>query len=309
MKESEPASVELHEWRMASYNANGLYDQGHVLQLLANEGVQVIAVQETHQRTKRLPFLDGYWIATSSDESEPKRGVALYIRRSNAKLLVRDRKKGSELWVIVQGWPFSGSKPGLIGCAHVRPGDKAAILRLGRFVAKHSVDYSVCLLADLNIKPPPSFVSREVWFGNTTSQLGELVTQGRMHVGKYVGQIESHTWRGKVSMLDYVMGPETWASALLSTQVRIDIPCRDHFVVEAKWELDSVVSREGQEVQSRVSVSGQEEVVALFLKDGRVSELSSISQLVCEIKERLAERAAVEHGHKRRNYRKDTPEM
>ena len=309
VKESEPERKELQEWRMASFNANGLYDQGQVFQLLAKEGVQVIAVQETHQRTKRLPFLEDYWIATAKDDSEPKRGVAIYIRRSAAKLLVRDRKKGSELWVIVNGWPFSVSKPGLIGCVHVRPGDNAAIKRIGRFMARRNKDFSVCLLADLNLRPPPSFVAKEVWLGNGTSQLGVLLEQGVLHMGRYVGQQESHTWRGKVSMLDYVLGPASWASALISTQVRIDIPCRDHFVVEAKWDLGTGVVKEGHDIQSRVSVSGQEAVVTIFLKEGRISELSSISQLMCVIKDRLTERAEVEHRLKRRNYRKDTPEM
>ena len=224
------------------------------MQLIRLESPAIIAVQETHVKRVLLPRLEGY-SSFSDTDSGCHRGVVLYFKDDLLKLEYHSSWEGSALWATCKGWPFAPDEIGMIGVVHLHPHCLRDETRLIKFLSKHSRKYTMILLGDLNLQPPPKADLSKLWFGNATSKLGRIVSAANLHLGLYNGPTMTHSYRRGSSTIDYVMGPAAWSSILLFSRVRADIPGSDHLPVMARWEIAQAGRVKPQSRPPRVSSS------------------------------------------------------
>ena len=210
---------------------------------LAQEQVDVIAVQESHlRRTDEEPHLPGYSSYRADCIDEIKRGMLTYIRKEyKPYTFVCDRLRASELWLRVQGYPFSETRPGLIVNMHWPTMTMKQVGYAVEALKKHSAKYPMLVLGDLNIHPPKSINWQDCWFGDESTMLGKVVCASKGVIGRYSTEPTSHFDARSSSTLDYIISPASWSNQLIDTAVLGGLCGSDHRPVICSWCIDGYV--------------------------------------------------------------------
>ena len=269
-----------------SFNVNGVRNHVEALQTLSLEGIAFIGIQETHVKRKFLPRLAGY---SSFSDTDPgcHRGVALYSKDSAVQLQFYSSWGGSAVWASCRGWPFASHEIGLIGVVHLHPHCPSDEKRLSAFLRQHTPKYSILLMGDLNLQPPPKADLSQVWYGNSMSKLGRIVVAGNLHLGKYIGSSQSHAHRRGGTTIDYVMGPESWSNVLLFSRIRSDVPGSDHLAVITRWEIPTSGLLEKQSRPGRLTSKAIQHCVQLMGDDMNIDTIPDASSLTTLVQQRL----------------------
>lgn len=225
---------------MASYNANGIEQRRDVLLSLVEMGVDVVAIQESHVlREGRIPLLPEFVAYRAEDTIEPKRGMITYIRADISRYtFIYKRKRGSELWLLCKGYPFSESKPGLIINVHWKTKTEGELVKTVKRLHKHSKKYPMLILGDFNIHPPDTMHWQLPWWGDSTSKLGRVVQAANGVIGQYRSDPRTHMDIRGSSTIDYVVGPGEWSHFLEETKVEFLLQGSDHCPIKATWRLN-----------------------------------------------------------------------
>ena len=253
-----------------------------VLHILASERHTYIGVQETHlKRETRDPSVTGYKIFRSEDPDEPKRGVMLAVHCSvGGRQVVHSSKKGSELWVLSSGFPFSQARQGLIGVIHLHPQATDEVNAVCTFITKAAIKYDVVLLGDFNSELPAELDSSQPFFGSQSRDaVSRLTTAMQGMVPRYRGRAGSHLARGRLTEIDAVIIPRAWIPMETCATVRLDLFGSDHYPVQVqgKWPRGAKM----EPVKRRALTESQlMRVTTSVLAAVDTSEVTSVDDLV-----------------------------
>ena len=286
---------------MASFNLDGAW--WDVVHKLIAEGKHYAGFQESHLTPDSpTPRLAGCRVFRAEDKSEPKRGVIVTVSPSvGGRQYEYKRRKGSEIWVLSTGFPFSEGRPGLVGSVHLHSQSPKEWARLKRFLIKRRRRYLFIMMTDMNFRLTAGVdYSKSYDGGVAQDEISRFLREVGGRIPGYKGQPGSHLCRGKLNAIDCVIFSKELDEGEPSARVRLDLFGADHFPVEVSWRaLGSYVA----EVTKRRGLSERQQTklaqcVVTTLRDQKPSTLDDVTDVVSGVCKQWASRPA---KHKRVN--------
>ena len=250
---------------------------------LVARGTDVIAIQESHLHRSELGIrLPGYVAYRAELPSDPKRGLITYLKSPISDYTVITRRiGGSELWLLVAGFPFQEDKPGLIVNIHWRQMNNQQFDVTIRRLEKQSRKYQILLQGDFNIHPPPGINWDTGWIGDGKSRLGQIIQASRGILGGYASSPISRIDLRQQSILDYIVGPVEWFQHLDNTEVLSYLQGSDHLPVSSRWNMGIKTVRRPRKMKPNEVITTACNLMSQ-IRESKAEDITGISNILSE---------------------------